>query len=361
MVVLWLLLVVATGAVAAVAASQQQQPTLQLTKLGTTLSPGQLAQLKAAAAQVITGGLNPVITQPGQMANYFTPDDNTDRRRHYGSQYVRDFMCDGCSPGNALDASPKMLKTDDGHEAKLLPAGCTSDIHCSLNGACVAGACDCDKPWKGPACGVLSYTARQPLIGKNLYPHNDTGAPKSGPCVTAKSVCDALNTWNGPIVGPVDGKYHMYNPLYKKGTLYSTVDMMHGVATSIEGPYTWISMGNMGPNPAFVTYNDTSGKTKYSLWVGGKVHLADSPDGPFQQVPGSTPGGTFADPAPLFHNGSFYMTNQATREVLTAKAPGGPWTKFADILPHLRTGKQEDPFMWIDRRGTISAQYLSPS
>jgi hypothetical protein len=25
------------------------------------------------------------------MANYFTPDDDTDRRRHYGSQYVRDF------------------------------------------------------------------------------------------------------------------------------------------------------------------------------------------------------------------------------------------------------------------------------
>ena len=41
----------------------------------------ELAQLKAAAARVIAGGLNrwPSYTQPGQMANYFTPDDDTDR------------------------------------------------------------------------------------------------------------------------------------------------------------------------------------------------------------------------------------------------------------------------------------------
>merc|ERR1712194_338961 len=44
-------------------------------------------------------------------------------------------------------------------------------------------------------------------------------------------------------------------------------------------------------------------------------------------------------------------TNQGTKEVQTAKAPGGPWTKFADIAPHLDRGVQEDPFMWVDRRG----------
>lgn len=83
-----LLLVV--GAAAAVA---QHQPVLQLTQLGATLSASQRAQLKAAAVRVIGGGRNrwPSYTHPGQMANYFTPDDGTDHRRHYASQYVRDF------------------------------------------------------------------------------------------------------------------------------------------------------------------------------------------------------------------------------------------------------------------------------
>ena len=81
------------AATAAAATALRQQPTPQLTKLGATLSVGQRVQLKAAAARVISGGRNrwPSYTQPGQTANYFTPDDGTDHRRHYGSQYVRDF------------------------------------------------------------------------------------------------------------------------------------------------------------------------------------------------------------------------------------------------------------------------------
>jgi hypothetical protein len=42
---------------------------------------------------VIAGGANrwPSYTEPGALANYYTPDDHTDPRRHYGDQYVRDF------------------------------------------------------------------------------------------------------------------------------------------------------------------------------------------------------------------------------------------------------------------------------
>ena len=85
-------LITAAAAVGA-AAAEPRQPALQLTKLGATLSADQRTQLKAAAARVISGGRNrwPSYTRPGQTANYFTPDDGTDRRRHYGSQYVRDF------------------------------------------------------------------------------------------------------------------------------------------------------------------------------------------------------------------------------------------------------------------------------
>ena len=66
---------------------------LQLTELGRTLSAAQRGALKAAAQRVISGGANrwPSYVEPGQLANYYAPDDHTDTRRHYGSQYVRDF------------------------------------------------------------------------------------------------------------------------------------------------------------------------------------------------------------------------------------------------------------------------------
>lgn len=69
------------------------QPLLQLTPLGATLTSSQRSQLKAAAQRIIGSGANrwPSYLTPGSMATYYAPDGNTDPRRHYGSQYVRDF------------------------------------------------------------------------------------------------------------------------------------------------------------------------------------------------------------------------------------------------------------------------------
>ena len=80
------------------------------------------------------------------------------------------------------------------------PPSCTTHADCSLNGLCTAGRCACDRPWGGPQCGVLQYKQKQAVQTRNLYPLNATGAPAAGPCVTSTSVCEALNTWNGPIV-----------------------------------------------------------------------------------------------------------------------------------------------------------------
>jgi len=107
---------------------------------------------------------------------------------------------------------------------------------------------------------------------------------------------------NGPIVGPIDGKFHMYNPLYAKGSLLATTAMLHGVATDITGPYTWEAWPNMGSNPAAVVFNE-SGKTKYSLWT-SDISVAESPEGPFTHV-GAGPGG---NPAPVYHKGAWYAT-----------------------------------------------------
>ena len=80
------------SALTAVATSSSRQ-TLQLTPLGATLTPAQRSELRAAAQRIVAGGGNrwPSYTSPGALANYYAPDDHTDPRRHYASQYVRDF------------------------------------------------------------------------------------------------------------------------------------------------------------------------------------------------------------------------------------------------------------------------------
>lgn len=225
---------------------------------------------------------------------------------------------------------------------------CTSDFDCSLNGVCSSGECVCDAPWGGTGCGVLQYKKNQSVVSRNVYPLNATNYPTTGPCVTKNTTCDALNTWNGPIVGPVNGQYHFFNPLYKKGSLLSTQKLMHGVSSSVEGPYTWTSMPDIGSNPAAVTFTDpATGKLTYTLWAGGKVYSADMVDGPYSSV-GVGPGG---NPAPVFHKGAWYATSQRTSSVLMAAKLGDAWTHYADIVPRLDSGTQEDPFMWIDTRG----------
>ena len=239
--------------------------------------------------------------------------------------------------------------------AVAAPTSCTSELECSLNGACTGGECVCDKPWGGPGCGVLQYKPAQAVSAKNLYPHNDTGAqaaPASGPCVTKAGSCGALNTWNGPIVDntKVDGKFHMFNPLYRKGSLLATTAMMHGVAADIEGPYTWRSQEDWGSNPAAVKFDDpATGKTKYAVFA-RSIYVSDNIDGPWTNV-GSGPGG---NPAPIFHEGVWYATTQRTQEVVTLGPGGqlgGKWVQFASIAPKLKHGTMEDPFMFIDAKG----------
>ena len=235
----------------------------------------------------------------------------------------------------------------------ILALTCRTPLDCSLNGVCAGGSCVCDAPWGGEGCGVLQYKPLQPVSASDLVPAAaNTTWPRDGPCVNPPHPqCTAQNTWNGPIVGPVDGVYIMYNPLYARGSLLKTVDMLIGVSRNIEGPYSWRSLGqgDLGSNPAAVTYTDAGGKTHYTLWSGGKIRRADSPHGPFSEV-GHYPSG---NPAPLYHDGKFYMTSQRTAEVLTATAPAFEWwTHYADINVTWAPGShREDPFMYIDQRG----------
>ena len=157
------------------------------------------------------------------------------------------------------------------------------------------------------------------------------------------------------MLGP-DGKYHLYDPLYPHEALYGAYTILHGVADNVTGPYTWNThpqldiCGRNCINPAFLQFTDAAGKTQYTLWVDGKVFVADNLDGPFAPFPGFNFHGDLGNPAPLWHNGAFYVTTQQTREVWTTPALDQPWTLYANITVP-RQAAYEDPYMWIDKRG----------
>ena len=143
------------------------------------------------------------------------------------------------------------------------------------------------------------------------------------------------NTWNGPIIGPVAGKYHLYDPLYGNYTgiksLFRVEWIMHGTADAITGPYDWTSEPTIpgGINPAALTYTDkATGKVVYTLWNDG-IHVSDSPYGPWTKLPGRNPCGL--NPAPAYHNNVFYCTSQHTTEIFSSPSIDKGWTKLSDI------------------------------
>jgi hypothetical protein len=221
---------------------------------------------------------------------------------------------------------------------------CTTDLDCSLNGLCINTICVCDLPWSGTSCTQLSYKISTPAIGKSVY-----------------NISDPKNTWNGPIFGPdIDTMYHIYVPLYNIGSLGNPTTMKHGISNTIEGPYDFLSLPDIttlgGENPAMLVYNDASrgGMLVYSLWIGGGVLISTTPYGPFTRIPSfSYPGG---NPAPIYHKGFFFMTNQATTEIYMTSGlfSGSTWSVYSNIshtmLPQDIDYHVEDPYMWIDKR-----------
>jgi hypothetical protein len=131
---------------------------------------------------------------------------------------------------------------------------------------------------------------------------------------------------------------------------------MHGTADVITGPWEWKTQKDVcskcGENPAMLVFKDGSGSKVYSLWVGSAIWTASTPYGPFKKMAGATyPGG---NPAPIYHNGAFYLTNQGTTEVWTTPhLAGGSWVKHATIgrpAPLPIQYHTEDPYMWVDKR-----------
>ena len=225
----------------------------------------------------------------------------------------------------------------------LLAAGaraCSTDFDCSLNGVCTAGSCACDSPWVGENCTTLQYRVT-PASAKNLW----TGDAQ-------------LNTWNGPILRGSDGRSHLIVPVYEHGSLWNVIYIAHGVSASPTGPYDWTSLPNISHAPTInpgglVFPNATTGEPVYSIWIGGDILTAADPGGPFVAT-FKYPGADGGNPAPAFHNGAFFLTDQSTTQVHTTPSLTQPWTLFSTI-PHPRGMgcTTEDPNLFFDRRGNM--------
>jgi hypothetical protein len=121
--------------------------------------------------------------------------------------------------------------------------------------------------------------------------------------------------------------------------------MRHGISTNVTGPYLWgkrpdITIDYLGAfdGPKSVVYPDSStNKTKYSLWLGGGVYLADGLDGPFSRLKGFSYPGT--NPAPVWYNGSFYCNFGTTIFTTPALVAGATWAKYGPAIsfrvPHV--------------------------
>ncbi len=154
-----------------------------------------------------------------------------------------------------------------------------------------------------------------------------------------------------------DGKFHAFVPLYQPGSLWHVELCMHGLADSATGPWEWGSSANFscGINPQFLAFPNASNpsQTLYSLWERGALWLSDSLYGPF--LPVKRAGNSGINPAPIFINGTFYVTTQATLQIQSSPSYEGPWAFFANIThpwPEAeRPFNVEDPFLWVDKRG----------
>jgi hypothetical protein len=220
---------------------------------------------------------------------------------------------------------------------------CSTDFDCSLNGICSSTSfeCICDLPWSGSTCATLTFDTT-PISGKNIYNNSD---PR--------------NTWSGSLVGPDEvGKFHSYIPLYKNGSLWHVETCLHGLADIPTGPWDWNSEKNFscGINPQFLAFPNASEPSQmlYSLWERGSFWLSNSLYGPFiSQKNGN--GFNGINPSPIYYNGNFYVTSQATLQIETSTSYLGPWTFYANIThpwpEDVRPYNVEDPYLWIDKRG----------
>eukprot|EP00051_Salpingoeca_urceolata_P011190 m.138251 g.138251 ORF g.138251 m.138251 type:complete len:393 (+) comp17022_c0_seq1:27-1205(+) len=290
--------------------------------------------------------------------------------------------------------------------------GCTSASDCQLNGACVQGACQCDKGWQGPACGNLSLAA--PVVA---YGYGNSAVSKG----TAPS-----SSWGGgpPVYDAATKQYHLFVTEIAGHCGMCTWGRMsqavHAVSPTVEGPYRRLDVAvptqthntyyaysptdkvhliyHIGPsdNPSSCNpyYNCSQGFTpecsglrpptdwpKPTCATQGPayVHYSKSLDGPWLDggrcdinKTGMPPAAGASNPAPyIFPNGTVLLVargkdassehghHEIMHNIFLYRAPAWnaryEWVRGHGVNGSLNIGNgkvpTEDPVIWRGRRG----------
>ena len=81
---------------------------------------------------------------------------------------------------------------------------CATDLDCSLNGECTAGACVCDAPWAGTRCQTMELAAGRLGVG---------GIPLAAFHGVSQDPAAPLNatSWGASVLrAPEDGRYYAW-------------------------------------------------------------------------------------------------------------------------------------------------------
>jgi hypothetical protein len=287
--------------------------------------------------------------------------------------------------------------------AGVRAGSCVSDLDCSLNGRCTAGACACDRPWTGDTCARLAFKPVVMPQGYGMTPNK--------------------TTWGGNILAEKDGKrFHLYVSAMTNGCglgrWSSNSRIEHAVADRPEGPYEFVgvAVNTWAHNAAPIALHDgsfaivhigtgagkidggrncTPNATTYNSAVrssiassipvpaaaegaaasdpskpkpkGSRIHVAQSIGGPWLPLnnSGALPMDNCDNPAPWQHpNGTLFVA--CGREIKgnlinlwRAEAITGPWSFVTGLNNTFSTptppGKKEDIFVWTDHRGSWHA------
>lgn len=223
---------------------------------------------------------------------------------------------------------------------------CVSDLNCSLNGACVAGACVCDDAWEGPSCELLS-----------LLP----SAPGDGTCDPSLNgtATGYTSTWGGHPMQDGDGSWHLLAAEMAQHcgmcSWGSVSQVAHWASGSLVGPYRRVgtAVGVFAHNPSVVAAPDAS-LLMWHIGIGcdsAGVHACN-----YTRMPscanGSTPPHPQPPPEPVPN-----PPNLARAAVHAAARLGGPW---ASVPPSWKLPGCNNPSPLFLRNGSLMVMCHGP-
>ena len=254
---------------------------------------------------------------------------------------------------------------------------CTIDEDCSLNGVCTAGSCICYPPYGGKdgTCGEFQF---KPIEG----PAESNGYP---------GLTQNLTTWGGNAIF-FEGEYHLFvAEMSNNCTLAqwgSNSRCSHAISQTPVGPYVRVDVAIPtwchNPQVSYIPNGGGAGVDIWALWhigdgngevngghfclsngtviresydenvknvsvSGSRLHLANSPNGPWIPFQGTLP--DCNNPTQFQHPNSTWFLVCDSNMLYRGPNITGPFDFVTQIARGGTPGIFEDGFLWIDPRG----------